>query len=82
MSNHECSIRKIIATYKADLPEQSLEYLESLLMAGEIGVAFEDLCTIMADNDVVCHAIHITELSEIGTAIGIGDGIVAQLSSR
>ena len=53
------------------LTTDDIEQIMDLLLANELGVAFENLCTQLYERDAVCTKDQIDQITRIGNALKI-----------
>ncbi|HVX56708.1 MAG TPA: MafI family immunity protein [Candidatus Saccharimonadales bacterium] len=66
----EQKILKAIDTFAGLLPAEQLEDMRGLVIAGEPGIALENLCTQIYEYDVVVQPDVYTTIAEAGAAMG------------
>lgn len=68
----EKRLTKILRRYETGaLPRDQVKEMESLVAAGEPGVALENLCVQLFEYDVVFPPELVRELAELGNAMGL-----------
>ncbi|MBI3893436.1 MAG: MafI family immunity protein [Candidatus Wallbacteria bacterium] len=71
MKDLEDRFEKLLKVLPQGLTGADIEQVEELVQAGELGVAFENLCTQLYERSVVVPTWQIEELSAIGSVMGI-----------
>lgn len=71
MQDIEREILEILKGLESDLPLNQLAEMRQLTEAGEPGIAFENLCTQLYENDVSVAPAVLQQLTGIGEAMGI-----------
>jgi hypothetical protein len=67
----EQQILTTISKFAGLLPAEQLEDMRELVIAGERGIALENLCTQIHEYDVAVQPDVYTTIEEVGTAMGI-----------
>ena len=71
MNAIESSLLKVLEEFAQSLPRQQVSGMRELVIAGEAGVAFENLCTQIFEYDLIPTGHILDQLQQIGIAMGI-----------
>ncbi|MEO6392818.1 MAG: MafI family immunity protein [Pyrinomonadaceae bacterium] len=67
----ESRLLAILDGFDGYFPAGQLEDMQSLVIAGEPGVALENFCTQLYEYEICVSAATVKELSDLGAAMGI-----------
>lgn len=73
--------RALLALFSDRLPAPELEDMESLAVAGESAVAFENLCVQLYEYDVPLEPDVLARLAQVGGLMGIDPSYWQKLAS-
>lgn len=65
------TLEAVVRVAARRLPERDVDSIRSLIGAGELGIAFENLCTQLDEYEVGLDPASLASLGEIGTYLGL-----------